>query len=385
MKKQALMLTLILALSISALAGIMHFGTVQAATNVSGIITSDTTWTKANSPYTLTGPVGVVDNTTLTIEAGVTVNFGEFYLVVNGTLDARGSIVENIHFISNGTSLSSSDAKGVIIFSRVSNSWDEQNKTGSIIENAIISSTQPVPSICIEDTSPKINNCTISSTSYHAISVEGGPIISNSTITNSSAGITITTALSGKNATISDNIISNCELGIYISRGTPIVERNLIINNNGSKTKGEGGIRIDGLMSSSPLIRNNTIVQNSVGINLILSPSPVIIFNNIYGNEYNVYLGSDSSSNVNATYNWWGTTDTQAINQTIHDFYDDFTKGVVTFVPLLTEANPKAPAPEIPPVIPEFSSPLAISTLLAAMLVARLIFKRNVIAKKVKL
>jgi len=33
-----------------ALAGTLHFGTVQASTSFIGIITSDTTWTKANSP-----------------------------------------------------------------------------------------------------------------------------------------------------------------------------------------------------------------------------------------------------------------------------------------------------------------------------------------------
>jgi len=33
----------------------MCFGTVQASTDVSGIIALDATWTQAGSPYTLTG------------------------------------------------------------------------------------------------------------------------------------------------------------------------------------------------------------------------------------------------------------------------------------------------------------------------------------------
>jgi len=50
------------------------FGTVQASTDVIGIITSDTTWTKVNSPYSLMGPTAVGEGVTLTIEAGATVN-----------------------------------------------------------------------------------------------------------------------------------------------------------------------------------------------------------------------------------------------------------------------------------------------------------------------
>jgi len=47
---------------------------VQASTPVGGIITSDTTWTDTNSPYTLTGSVTVNPGVTLTIEPGVTVD-----------------------------------------------------------------------------------------------------------------------------------------------------------------------------------------------------------------------------------------------------------------------------------------------------------------------
>ena len=62
------------------LASDVHFGTVQASTDVTGIISSDTTWTKANSPYTFTGAVGIGSGVTLTIEPGVTVNIGSYYL-----------------------------------------------------------------------------------------------------------------------------------------------------------------------------------------------------------------------------------------------------------------------------------------------------------------
>lgn len=37
-----------------------HFGTAQSGTNITGIISSNTTWTQVNSPYTLTGNVLVI-------------------------------------------------------------------------------------------------------------------------------------------------------------------------------------------------------------------------------------------------------------------------------------------------------------------------------------
>jgi hypothetical protein len=43
-----------------AFAGALQFGTAQSGTNFNGIISSDTTWTQADSPFTLTGPVGSV-------------------------------------------------------------------------------------------------------------------------------------------------------------------------------------------------------------------------------------------------------------------------------------------------------------------------------------
>ena len=67
-----------------------HFIIAQTYTNVSGIISSDTTWTQANSPYMLTGNVLVNNGVTLTIEAGATVNCVNGYIEVNGTFTRNG-------------------------------------------------------------------------------------------------------------------------------------------------------------------------------------------------------------------------------------------------------------------------------------------------------
>lgn len=325
--------------------------TEETGTQVSGIISTNTTWTKANSPYFFAANVLVNDSVTLTIEPGVTAYLNDYYLKINGTLRARGTITDKIFIIRNSTSMSFSQDSS-IQFTSSSASWDETTEIGSIIENAIISSSREGSNtISIDSSSPKINNNTILNNGYQrSIYLSySSAIISNNTINSNFAGITFSSGFFGnisEKPSILDNIISGCEVGIEVYSGSPIVERNLIVNNNGSKMSGGGGIRLDGFdyTGTSPLIQNNTIMHNSVGINMLTSPTPIFQFNNIQDNyEYNIYLYDGSSSDINATYNWWGTTNIETINHTIRDFKNDFNLGTVTFIPFLTSPNSQAP------------------------------------------
>ena len=132
----------------------VQFGTAQNSTNVTGIISSDTTWTKTNSPYTLTGPIRVNNGVTLTVEAGATVNLNNYYIQVDGTLVARGSSNDKIHVTD-----------GSISFTAVSNSWNEQTGSGSIIEYSVLSNA----SVSISNVSPKINR-----NSIYGVTINGG-------------------------------------------------------------------------------------------------------------------------------------------------------------------------------------------------------------------
>ena len=78
-------------------------------TDVSGAISSDTTWGTSGSPYTVTGNVLVASGVTLTIEAGVTVKVNSgLYIKIKGTIIAEGTSSSLITF----TSSASSPAKG---------------------------------------------------------------------------------------------------------------------------------------------------------------------------------------------------------------------------------------------------------------------------------
>jgi hypothetical protein len=96
--------------------------------------------------------------------------------------------------------------------------------------------------------------------------------------------------------------------------------------------------------------------------------TPTISYNNFNSNtNYAIY--TTASNNINATYNWWGTTDTELIAQQIYDYRKDFSIGNVTFIPFLTEPNSNAS-----PIIPEFSSPLILSLFMTATLSATLFY-----------
>lgn len=70
---------------------------------LNGVLTeSDLTLKKAKSPYRVEGNILVEENNTLTIEAGVQIEFaGDFYLRVNGEINAIGNQDEKIIFTSS--------------------------------------------------------------------------------------------------------------------------------------------------------------------------------------------------------------------------------------------------------------------------------------------
>ena len=274
-------------------------------------------------------------------------------------------------------------------------------KSGLAINGNSYSVTNNTVTGDINGTAFTISNNTVSG----SIDIYGGnPTISNNTI---SKGISVSTqawAITGNSAKgiavnqgngyISSNYVQN-GIGIIIFNASATIEKNYI-SNNGDSTLGVngtvGGNRIFGVAvtNGAVLIRNNTIVNNSVGIDLT-SPLPVttINYNNLQSNGQNLVLELGTTNNVNATLNWWGTTNTQAINQSIHDFKNDFNLGTVNFISFLTSPNPQAsptlnqsqnpppsPSPS-PPAIPEFPSWVILPVLLTIATILTAAIKRK--------
>jgi hypothetical protein len=400
--------------------------TSAEGTDVGGLINSDTVWTKSGSPYTLTKATAVNNGVTLTIEAGVTVNFNYNYIRVNGTLTAKGTTNDKI--VLNG---------GQLTFTTVCNGWNEQTQSGCIIQNAILnqmtfSNSNPIKidqstingPISVTS-SAIISNCVTGDISSHSSTISNnnvkgvialgsitlggyttaeesskvyGNIVEGSIFSGSIKGIpeiysnTVTKggiACTGY-VSVHNNYVHDCQTGIdfYSERvfggilschGT--AENNVVVGNS-------VGIKID--LSSldnpgkmAPTIQNNLVSGNKIGISLMMSnyeDAPTIKNNNIVNSaNYSFYLSA--SNNVDVSGNWWGTTDEAAISESIFDFKNDFNMGTVTFKPILTTPNTDAPTaptatstpaptetPQPSPTIPEYNTAtiLAIITLATA-------------------
>jgi hypothetical protein len=326
------------------------FGTAQNGINVSGILTTDTTWTKTNSPYTLSGPFGVGTGVTLTIEAGTEINLNGFFIAVNGTLNARGSNSEQIHFSNVGSSypyygitfteLANSDCiiENSVITSTpnayytiyINNTFTTLNsntidgKIAILKGSSIISNNQITGSISVHGSPQIVNNFIIAHTYGIENRGESSTVIRNNTIQGESKSNGY--GVGGGEGHISDNVIFGFESGISKVAGT--IEINLISNNY---------FGIDA--EASGIIQNNTIIDNVEGI-FMGAWSPTVIYNNMQNNTHNIYLNAYSKFNFTAINNWWGTTDPQAIKQTIHDNWEGFDFFTVNFAPFLTGTEP---------------------------------------------
>ena len=148
------------------------------------------------------------------------------------------------------------------------------------------------------------------------------------------------------NSLVANNYIYNCCYGLacWSEGGNPTVtfQKNSVVNS-------EYGMTISG---GTVTIQNNTLQNNVFGI--YLSETAVaqsISYNNIQNSaKGNLYV-QNITAPINATYNFWGITDEQAIGQTIHDSKFDFNLATVTFSPFLTTSNPQA-MPDQPSSIP---------------------------------
>jgi hypothetical protein len=232
--KMSLLLIIIIVCSI-AFVIVPKSGLAQTGIAVGGIISSDTTWTKASSPYNLTGPAAVAEGVTLSIQAGTIVNINSYYLQVNGTLIAKGDRNERITF--NG---------GAITFTEVSNAWNEQNGSGSVIENVDIIGTTISSSNALKIKDNLIGASILSGSSS---------LILNNNITGT---VTAGNASIISNNTITGPVIYSSYLGIPVPlrNAIDITGDSAIISNNNIVGRITGG---------SANIVNNTITDDKTG------------------------------------------------------------------------------------------------------------------------
>jgi len=303
-------------------------------TIVSGGIYSNTTWTKANSPY-ISNSVVVFPNVLLTIEPGVTVRVNGVLEIRESQLIAIGNSMDSITFIpdtnpgnflvtlSNAHSCKFSYCNfrnnhsnlgvglDVRLFSNadtllISNSKFSNNKWGM---NA--------------SATPKsfLDSCIFENDSIAMFPTIG--TISNSIIKNNKFGL----------ASASGAIITNCLFDSNLNFGIESNQLNTIMNcqilNN--------GIGISFNYNSNGFgsqIHHNIIESNNLGIQLHdFGTNDSIYCNKICNNvSYNLYISTPSNRHVKN--NYWCSTDSLMIANSIYDGYDNATVGLVDFMPV---------------------------------------------------
>jgi len=449
---------------IFAVISILVFGftaiPVVADTNVRGFIRTDTTWTKAKSPYIMVGGVIVQGNVTLTIEPDVTIKVGSGYaLEVQGCLIARGTETEGITFTALDAQEPGNWAHIKFMDSSIDAEFDNGNYlSGSILQYCTVeyAGSSGNGAVWAYYASPFIDRCVIRQNAksgiylYYSDSVISGNTISQNSVSGGahSGGVGIYVCFS--TATISDNTISQNSAsggstasgggGIYVYSSTATISDNTILQNSasgGSSVSGGGGIHVYSgtvtisgntisqnifsnsshssggggicVYSSTVAISGNMISQNSASSNdsgygggirasgtvaisdntiidnstsnrdgaaiyysgsgsityntirnnksevsgdtnaLYIAAYPNINYNSITDNqtEFTIYYASSyGSPNLDATNNWWGTTDEMEIGMTIYDYFADPTKAIVDFYPFLTSSPSGLSAPK---------------------------------------
>ncbi len=350
-------------ISLKALLILIFWGCISinsnAQTYVSGGIYTNTTWTTASSPYIVTGNITLFTGANLTIQPGVLVKFGRGFSIAVGTssIIAQGTPTDSITFTSDSSSpyqgiYSGIDLSGVAssaIFTYCNffyaNNGINSYATTEVVKHCAFKSNYSGITL---SSSINIDSCYFSENRY-GIWAPNSDTIGNCTFIHNSFGLLTVSFCLVQNCQISSNnfgvsnywgeysnfkncqILSNISYGI-LTAGEDTIE-NCQINNNGIGF-------VDSLNSYHPaFVYYNSISNNNIGIEYY---NDSLFCNSICNNTvYNIVNENSFSTNRFITNNYWCTSDSTMISNSIYDGYDNPSLGLLLFYPFdLTPCNP---------------------------------------------
>jgi hypothetical protein len=249
--------------------------TADLGASVSGVITSNTTWTLAGSPYIVSGDVFVIVDVFLTIQPGVTVSFVQGTgMTVDGMMVAQGDSGSMITFKSTSPTPTSGDWTGIKIrtggtykdVNRVTVEYSQYGIEGLhnssvsqcvFTDNGVgVSGSNVNITLCTferNNNGVNVTNALIDSSEFHnnVNAVIGNGTIENTIVSyNSGNGINFLGPIT--NCTINNNggygasagLVSNCT--IYNNNGDGVSANSitdcLVYGNNGTGISGSGSV-----------------------------------------------------------------------------------------------------------------------------------------------
>ena len=327
-----------------------------------GMIETDMVW-PAGFTFLITCDLLVTDDTSLTIQPGVTVKFdGNYKLRVDGMLIADGTAGEPIVFTGAKAFPNKGDWYGIEF---KSSSHEDSSITYSEIKFASYG-------IRVEsNAAPTISHNTITQISNTAIQVQHSDSdVTYNTISGCERGIELTDSPGGTQSYVG-NVVTECQYGAFmgwLSSGVVDFSGNEFTANQFGLYWDDVGAALDfydnviqnntsygiyiGYMNSGADVHDNIITDNNIAIYLNNGQDGIHFYNNqIFGSaEFDVKLGGgfQTQKNFHAVENWWGTTDSDTIDSHIWDYKDKYELGHVIYSPLLTtEIGPKNALPTV--------------------------------------
>lgn len=303
---------------------------LSGQTNFEGGIYADTKWTKAASPYIITGDIVVFPSRTLTLEPGTEVRFdGNYKLEIRGELVSIGTKDDTIFYTSNQQSLQKSDWQGVMLKC--------SQGASAMFEYSSFSYAKCVNNLEFDDNyiSPAyFSNCRFDNNivvfSGYCV---GWVSINTSTFTNNDICIDAGN-MNVKECVFEDNgyVLYETE-EVHLDRCT-IRRNNIALYGRYATIKdchmSENQTAIKWWYSGFQLLCN-TITNNEVGIELKHwgDHSIIIKGNKICNNTINVLTKSDKS--IDLTRNCWCTSDSSEIEAGLIDGYDNINLGLFNY------------------------------------------------------
>jgi len=167
------------------------------------------------------------------------------------------------------------------------------------------------------------------------------PKVSSNTVVLNMYGISVGVA---SNASVVDNLVARNSGGAIRMEGGGIVRGNTVAGNEGFGVRLSSGTLERNAVSGNTCSTSNT---GAIAIGPVHPDRPLSLrLNSLRNNvpfEMSVDDNTYGTSLIDATDNWWGTTESQEIAAHIYDWNDNILLQRVDFEPFLTEPDPSAP------------------------------------------